>query len=175
MAVKYEMGEQEDRPHKEWRTEQIRYVTIKRRIETVEGNTTAGRLLGVLKLVKKKNDYKIISNNKKTIIVKKQEILLNRTVVENIRAQGTRATAIDGTDNIITTNTSRRTTYNYLMCKFLTMTTMTTMISIVVTTTIFHTCFGNTPQGKPLAIGVDNPSHFLCILLLIRMCIVYPL
>ena len=58
MVVKYEMGEQEDRPHKEWGTEQIRYVTIKGRIETVEGNTTAGRLLGVLKLVKKKNDYK---------------------------------------------------------------------------------------------------------------------
>ena len=38
--------------------EQIQFVTIKGRIETVEGNTTAGRLLGVLKLVKKKNDYK---------------------------------------------------------------------------------------------------------------------
>ena len=110
-----------------------------------------------------------------TELQEKQGILQNRTVVENIRAQVTRATAIDGTYNSITTNTSRRTTCNYLMGKFLTMTTMTTTISIVVTTTIFHTCFGNTPQAKPLAIGVDNLSHFLCILLLILMCIVYHL
>ena len=107
-----------------------------------------------------------------TELQEKQGILQNRTVVENIRAQVTRATAIDGTYNSITTNTSRRTTYNYLIGKFL---TMTTTISIVVTTTIFHTCFGNTPQAKPLAIGVDNLSHFLCILLLILMCIVYHL